>query len=143
MRVSGDDGFPFPWRYKRGKPKSDGCDEVQLCGQAMCLEEMLGCAIENGALYYGSQHKRHDVAFDETLRSETSEMSRRLHELIGKGITPPAHYEKRCDRCSLFDICVPEAGKKKSVGKYLDEMLEVDNCLTSSSIPLLPRGDGE
>jgi CRISPR-associated exonuclease Cas4 len=54
---------PFPVEYKRGKPKKDSCDEVQLCGQAMCLEEMLGITIGSGALYYGSQHKRHDVAF--------------------------------------------------------------------------------
>ncbi len=56
---------PFPVEYKRGKPKSDRCDEVQICGQAMCLEEMLDTRIENGALFYGAQHKRHEVVFDE------------------------------------------------------------------------------
>jgi|WetSurMetagenome_2_1015567.scaffolds.fasta_scaffold00072_4 CRISPR-associated exonuclease Cas4 len=116
--------MPFPVEYKRGKPKSDRCDEVQLCGQAVCLEEMLGCNIENGALYYGSQHKRHEVAFDDALRAETSAVSRRLHELIEKGITPPARYDKRCERCSMIDICVPEAGEKRNVREYLEKMLQ-------------------
>lgn len=123
--------IPFPVEYKRGKPKSDRCDEVQLCGQAICLEEMLNTKIENGALFYGAMHKRHEVTFDETLRSETMAMSRRLHELISKGITPAAVYEKKCDRCSLIDICVPKAGKGKSVEEY---MLEI---LTSPPAPLL------
>ncbi|HUI91144.1 MAG TPA: CRISPR-associated protein Cas4 [Chitinivibrionales bacterium] len=113
----------FPVEYKRGKPKSDRCDEMQICAQAMCLEEMLNTKIENGALFYGAQHKRHEVRFDETLRSETLAMSQRLHELISKGVTPPAVYEKKCDRCSLVDICVPKAGKEKSVEKYLEEMI--------------------
>jgi CRISPR-associated exonuclease Cas4 len=117
--------IPFPVEYKRGKPKSDRCDEVQLCGQAMCLEEMLKTVIEKGALYYGAEHKRHDVVFDESLRKETMEVAKRLHALIEKGITPPAHYEKRCDRCSMIDICVPKAGEKKSVKKYLDEALDL------------------
>lgn len=114
----------FPVEYKRGKPKKDSCDEVQLCAQAMCLEEMLGCRIENGSLYYGSQHKRHDVCFGPELRKETGELARRLHSLIEAGKTPGAVYEKRCERCSLIDICMPEAGKGQSVGKYLDNLLE-------------------
>jgi CRISPR-associated exonuclease Cas4 len=115
---------PFPVEYKRGKPKSDRCDEVQLCGQAICLEEMLCVPIERGALYYGSQHKRYDVVFNEPLRSETEKAASRLHDLIRAGVTPPAHYEKKCDRCSLVDICVPDAGKK-SVEKYLKEIMEM------------------
>lgn len=115
--------IPFPVEYKRGKPKSDRCDEVQLCGQAMCLEDMLKTVIENGALYYGAEHKRHDVVFDEPLRKETMEVAKRLHALIEKGITPPAHYEKRCDRCSMIDICVPKAMEKKSVKKYMEEVI--------------------
>jgi len=101
--------LPFPVEYKRGRPKADRCDEVQLCGQAICLEEMLNCRIERGALYYGAQHKRYDVVFDGELRAETARMARRLHELIGHGVTPPAVYQKRCDRCSLKDVCMPQA----------------------------------
>jgi CRISPR-associated exonuclease Cas4 len=112
---------PYPVEYKRGKPKADRCDEVQICGQAMCLEEMLNIKIENGALFYGAQHKRHEVVFDENLRIETRKTSQRLHELVSKGVTPPAKYEKKCDRCSMIDICVPKAGKGKSVQKYIEE----------------------
>ena len=115
--------IPFPVEYKRGKPKADPCDEVQICGQAMCLEEMLNVKIENGALFYGALHKRHEVIFDEALRNETRKTAERLHELISKGITPSAVYEKKCDRCSMIDICVPKAGSKKDVGKYLDWIL--------------------
>jgi len=113
--------IPFPVEYKRGKPKSDRCDEVQICGQAMCLEEMLNTKIENGALFYGAQHKRHEVVFDNTLRNETVKTAQRLHELISKGVTPQAVYEKKCDQCSMIDICVPKAGKRKSVKKYIEE----------------------
>jgi CRISPR-associated exonuclease Cas4 len=113
---------PFPVEYKRGKPKKDSCDEVQLCGQAMCLEEMLCIGIENGALYYGSQHKRHDVEFGPELRKETGELARRLHSLIESGKTPLAVYEKKCEHCSLFELCMPEA-RKGDVKKYMDEML--------------------
>ena len=122
---------PYPVEYKRGKPKKDHCDEVQLCGQAMCLEEMLGAVVENGALFYGAQHKRHEVVFDCTLREETERIAERLQKLIASGITPPAHYEKKCERCSLVDICMPEAGRGKDVGEYLEEVL------TSPPAPLL------
>jgi len=120
----------YPVEYKRGKPKANGCDKVQLCGQAICLEEMLNTSIVNGALFYGSQHKRLEVQFDESLRNETISMSERLHVLVSKGVTPPAVYEKKCDNCSLMDICVPKAGMGKSVEKYLEE-------ITSPPSPLL------
>lgn len=113
---------PFPVEYKRGKPKSDRCDEVQLCGQAICIEEMLGCPVNAGALYYGSQHKRYEVAFDQVLRDETTETCRRLHELIGKRATPPAKYEKKCEKCSMMDICVPKMQNRK-VEKYLESIV--------------------
>jgi CRISPR-associated exonuclease Cas4 len=131
IKLSGKKGLwvPFPVEYKRGKPKSDRSDEVQLCGQAMCLEEMLGCRIERGALYYGAQHKRHEVAFNATLREETERMARRLHELIAGGVTPPAVYEKRCEQCSLIDVCMPEAGKR-TVTKYMEEVLTADETPT-------------
>jgi CRISPR-associated exonuclease Cas4 len=125
VKLSGKKGEwqPFPVEYKRGKPKKDSCDEVQLCGQAMCLEEMLGITIGSGALYYGSQHKRHDVAFGPELRKETGDLARRLHLLIDSGRTPRAVYEKKCEHCSLFELCMPAAGRGRSVGKYLDELL--------------------
>jgi CRISPR-associated exonuclease Cas4 len=116
---------PFPVEYKRGKPKSDDCDKVQLCAQAICLEEMLGVSIPAGALFYGQTRHRLDVAFDEALRCETEETARRVHELIASGRTPPPVYEKRCESCSLMAKCLPKTIQKRCpVEGYLKRVLE-------------------
>jgi CRISPR-associated exonuclease Cas4 len=114
-----DDGsrVPFPVEYKRGKPKIDDSDKVQLCAQALCLEEMLGVEIPNGALFYGRTRRREAVVFDEKLRLETEEVSCNVHELIATGITPKAEYSKKCRKCSLYDLCMPRIGGK--VSSYL------------------------
>ncbi|MBI3986818.1 MAG: CRISPR-associated protein Cas4 [Lentisphaerae bacterium] len=115
---------PFPVEYKRGKPKHDTCDDIQLCAQAMCLEEMLNCRIPAGALFYGAIRRRHDVVFDAALRQKTEDTALRLHELVAAGITPPACYGKKCENCSLLSLCMPEtAGGGKSADRYLDKML--------------------
>ena len=117
--------LPFPVEYKRGKPKADDCDKVQLCAQAICLEEMLKGEIKEGALFYGQTRRREDVVFDERLRTVTEDISRRVHELIAAGITPKAEYSKKCESCSLLDLCLPKTcGKTKSVSKYLLTAME-------------------
>jgi CRISPR-associated exonuclease Cas4 len=117
--------LPFPVEYKRGKPKADDCDFVQLCAQAICLEEMLSVAIPEGALFYGQTRHRLDVAFDETLRRETEETARLTHALIASGRTPPPVYEKRCESCSLMADCLPKTiQKRRSVKSYLTRILE-------------------
>ena len=116
---------PFPVEYKRGKPKADHCDLIQLCAQAICLEEMLSVSVPNGAIFYGRTRRRLDVSFDDALRKETEEAAKRAHELITSGITPSPVYEKRCDRCSLVEVCLPKTiGKKSSVKRYLARMIE-------------------
>ena len=116
--------LPFPVEYKRGKPKADNCDKVQLCAQAICLEEMLSVAISEGALFYGQTRHRLDVVFDETLRRETEETARRAHSLIASGRTPPPVYEKRCESCSLMADCLPKTiQKRRSVKSYLARIL--------------------
>ncbi|MCE5264753.1 MAG: CRISPR-associated protein Cas4 [Deltaproteobacteria bacterium] len=116
--------LPFPVEYKRGKPKADDCDKVQLCAQAMCLEEMLAVAIPSGALFYGETRHRLDVVFDEALRRETAETASRAHDLIASGRTPPPVYEKRCDSCSLMTECLPKTiQKRRSVKGYLSSLL--------------------
>jgi len=101
---------PFPVEYKRGKPKKNRCDEVQLCAQALCLEEMLAADVPLGAIFYGRTRRRMDVVFDEGLRRLTLDTVRRLHELIDSGRTPAAVYEKKkCERCSLKSLCLPDA----------------------------------
>lgn len=111
VTLDGRKGFwrPFPVEYKRGKPKSDSIDEVQLCAQALCLEEMLGVRLSGGALFYGETRRRKDVPFDAELRAETEGLCLRMHELYSRGVTPAAVYSKKCERCSLINRCLPQA----------------------------------
>jgi CRISPR-associated exonuclease Cas4 len=118
----GDKWMPFPVEYKHGKPKIDDCDRVQICAQAMCLEEMLHVEIKQGALFYGKTRRREDVVFDTHLRLETQDTARKVHELIETGITPKAQYSKRCKQCSLYELCMPEVSRK--TGDYLMKMVE-------------------
>jgi len=99
--------IPFPVEYKRGRPKRNGCDRVQLCAQALCLEEMLGVGVPAGALFYGEARRRMDVSFDRSLRRETEDATTRLRSLLGTGITPSAKRMKKCDKCSLLNLCLP------------------------------------
>jgi len=124
-----DDGtwMPFPVEYKRGKPKVDDCDKVQLCAQAICLEEMLGVEIKNGALFYGQTRRREDVVFDERLRLETEDTAKKVHALIESGTTPKAEYSKKCKKCSLLNLCLPKTcGRKRSVDSYLQNAVEAE-----------------
>ena len=122
-RVPDGEWRPFPVEYKRGHKKPDNRDNVQLCAQALCLEEMLGVSISRGAIYYGKERRRTDVEFDEALRKETEETAVRLRQLIDFGKTPPPVYEEKCDTCSLFGICLPKTlGKRKSVSQYFAAM---------------------
>lgn len=115
----------YPVEYKRGKPKRDDSDKVQLCAQALCLEEMLSVHITEGALFYGRTRHRLDVVFDETLRSATEDIAAKTHELLEVGRTPPPVYAKRCDRCSLIEICLPRTmQKKRTVKGYISRMLD-------------------
>ncbi len=103
------DGAVKPVEYKRGKPKKDNSDRVQLCAQAMCLEEMLDLSIPAGALFYGTRQRRTDVQFDPALRSETELVAQRLHQMIRKQETPTAKRQPKCDKCSLLTLCMPDA----------------------------------
>ncbi len=113
---------PLPVEYKRGKPKLHRADEVQLCAQALCLEEMLSVEVEGGALYYGRRQRRQPVVFDATLRDLTESAARRLHEMLAAGVTPPAVHASKCDKCSLLDLCLP-AAPAASARRYLDRLL--------------------
>lgn len=119
---NGDTWIPFPVEYKRGKPKPTNCDKVQLCAQALCLEEMMNVDVPEGALFYGQTRHRLDVKFDSALRKETEEASVRLHELIASDITPKAEYSKKCEKCSLVELCLPKVSSKAS--SYLLKVLE-------------------
>ncbi len=113
---------PFPVEYKRGTPKSHDADKVQLCAQALCLEEMLGTTVPAGALFYGRTRRRLDVVFDAALRRGTEEAAARLRSLFISGTTPPAVRAPKCDRCSLFEICKPDM-PRRSARAYLEAEL--------------------
>lgn len=124
-KVEGGCEQPFPVEYKHGRPKENNCDKVQLCAQAMCLEEMLGISIPQGAIFYGKTRRRLDVIFDEALRAETEETAMRLHEFIKAGKTPKPEYGKKCKSCSLVSVCMPQAFEREiSVNKYLREAVK-------------------
>lgn len=117
--------LPFPVEYKRGKPKKDNSDRVQLCAQALCLEEMMNVAIPEGALFYGKTRRRLDVVFDSALRQETEDVAKRLHELFESRRTPKPVYAKKCDRCSFINLCLPKAlGSARSANRYLSEVIK-------------------
>ena len=116
---------PFPVEYKHGKPKRDRCDEVQLCAQALCLEEMLGVTVPEGALFYGRTRHRLGVTIDAGLRKETEDTTVRLRTLIAGGVTPKAVKEPKCEYCSLLRLCLPEANApSRSARRYLAEVFE-------------------
>ena len=118
------DGKIVPVEYKHGEPKADSCDEVQLCAQVLCLEEMLGCKIDEGALFYFKVRKRISVPITAELREETVALAEKFHELVASGVTPEAVYTKRCGSCSLTECCFPDsAGKGKSVAGYIKRQL--------------------
>ena len=121
IRLPNRRGFwlPYPVEYKYGRPKQNRCDEVQLCAQALCLEEMLDVKVPAGALFYGKTRRRKDVKFDDELRELTRFSAGRLHRLFDAGITPPAKYEKKCKNCSLLEICMPEIVGGKSFKRYI------------------------
>jgi len=111
---------PLPVEYKRGKPKKGNYDKVQLCAQAMCLEEMLDADIPGGALFYGKTRRRQDVPFDPALRQATENAAQELHALFESGLTPKPVYEKKCDSCSFVNLCLPKTlGSTRSANRYL------------------------
>ena len=115
--------LPYPVEYKRGKPKINRCDEVQLCAQAICLEEMLKIDIPSGALFYGRTRRRKVVQFDQQLRELVQKTADRFHKLVRSGTTPKAEYSKKCKSCSLYDICLPKSTTgRKSVKRYLSKL---------------------
>ena len=115
---------PYPVEYKRGRPREDTGDALQLCGQAMCLEEMLCCPIPEGALYYGEIRRRMAVPFTDELRDEVRRMLEEMHELYRRGYTPKVRPGKHCNACSLKELCLPRLMKARSVAAYLKEAME-------------------
>jgi len=118
--------MPYPVEHKRGRRKQEDWDRVQLCAQALCLEEMLDVPVTEGALFYGKEQRREIVVISEALRRETEEVAAAVHRMVAKGRTPPAEYAPKCDNCSLVGICLPRGvgGRGNRVARYLANVLE-------------------
>lgn len=134
VSLAGREGLwlPYPVEYKKGSDQTKESDEVQLCGQALCLEEMLCCQIPEGSLFYGETRRRTRVAFDGTLRQRTLDL---LHELLGymdRGYTPGAKLHKGCNACSLRDICLPKLSRAPSVADYIHDRAGEDEPCENS-----------
>jgi CRISPR-associated exonuclease Cas4 len=116
---------PYPVEHKRGRRKEEDWDRVQLCAQALCLEEMLGRPVPEGALFYEKERRREVVLLDVGLRRETEDLARSVHELMAAQRTPPPVYMPKCDACSLISRCLPkDVGSKRRVEDYFTRMLE-------------------
>lgn len=120
---------PHPVEYKRGKPKKTPEDRIQLCAQALCLEEMHETSIPNGDLYYGTTKRRVQVPLDEHLRELTLSTIHDLRQMLISGITPPADFSPRCEKCSIADNCLPKAQRlTKGINAWNDRFFQ--NMLT-------------
>lgn len=125
ISLSGREGLysVTPIEYKRGEPKANNSDVLQLAAQVICLEEMLCCDIEKGYLFYGETRRRTEVCFTDEIRKEVYRMISEMHEHYSRGYTPKAKRTKGCNACSLKDICLPVLEKKQSASKYITARL--------------------
>ena len=118
--------IPLPIEYKHGTPKENKADELQLCAQAACLEEMFQTSISGGFLYYGENRRRRKVEFTEDLRSEMRKTAQKMHEMFKRGHTPNVKTSKRCKACSLANLCLPKLQKGMDVGQYIKQNVHIE-----------------
>lgn len=114
----------FPVEYKRGEPKKNDVDILQLAAQALCLEEMLCCRIEKGFIYYGETRHRITVEFSDELRKRVSDLFKEMHQMYDRRYTPKVRRTKSCNACSLKDICLPVLCKSKSAKEYIESCIK-------------------
>lgn len=128
VELFGYDGkwHPVPVEYKRGTPKENIADELQLCAQAICLEEMFQVSILNGYLYYGENRRRSYIEFTDSLREEVKKMTKEMHELLRRGYTPNVKPTKHCKACSLENLCVPKLQKVMKVREYIEQNIRAN-----------------
>jgi CRISPR-associated exonuclease Cas4 len=121
ITLQGRDGRwqPYPIEYKKGSPKENDADELQLCAQAVCLEEMLACTIAEGSLFYGEPRRRLRVELTPEKRARTEELLRQMHEYYRRGYTPRPKPAARCKACSLVNICLPNLTRAVPLSEYL------------------------
>lgn len=118
---------PYPVEHKRGRRKKENWDRIQLCAQAICLEEMLNLPVPEGALFYGREQRREVVAIEDSLRRETETVAQAVHEMLASSQTPAPVYSAKCDNCSMIDVCLPKTlsvCRTDSVDVYLNKAIE-------------------
>ncbi len=117
--------LPAPVEYKRGKVKTDGSDEVQLCAQALCLEDMLAVSIPAGYLYYAQTRRRVAVELTAGLRDRVRSAAQEMHAYFERGYTPKVRPFKGCKSCSLADVCLPQVqAETVPVSTYIRQQIE-------------------
>lgn len=124
--LQGEEGLwrPYPVEYKRGSPKAHDADLLQLCAQAMCMEEMLCCTVPEGSLFYGETRRRTDVFFSSELRNQVTTLLAEMHQLFRRGHTPKVRPSKSCNACSLKELCLPALLGRRSALTYLRSAME-------------------
>ncbi|MBA4698416.1 MAG: CRISPR-associated protein Cas4 [Ruminococcus sp.] len=116
--------YIYPIEYKKGKPKSSEEDILQLTAQVMCLEEMFSASIEEGAIFYGETRKRERITITDELRETVRDMFQEMHQYFERQYTPRVKWSKKCNGCSLKEICLPKLGKTVSVKEYVRQAME-------------------
>jgi len=110
---------PYPIEYKRSRDRAGSAYRIQLCAQALCLEEMLDAPVERGAVFNGRARRRVEVSFDAALRGQVEQLAARMHAIQQSGKTPPPVYEKKCEGCSMKPVCLPTVAGPASAARYL------------------------
>jgi len=118
--------LPYPVEYKRGKPKDSDIDILQLTAQAMCIEEMLCFNVKTGYLYYGEIRHRQEVSITSEYRNKVRAVVEEMHMYYNRQYTPKVKLTKKCNLCSLKDLCIPSLGRVRSVDNYIKNMIEED-----------------
>lgn len=117
------DGVPYPVDYKHGPKRSKPPDDFQLCGQALCLEEMLGVRVPAGAIFHFTSRRRREVRFTETLRERTLQTAEQVRGLLHQKALPPPPNDPRCPNCSLIEVCMPKIlGEKGRMTRFLSRL---------------------
>lgn len=129
-KLNGESGLwlPYPVEYKRGSSKQKDADRLQLCAQAMCLEQMFGCPVPEGALYYGETRRRERVALDAGLREQVAAMLAEMHAYDSRGYTPKVKPGRHCNACSLKELCLPVLCRGSSARAYIKSRTEEDEA---------------
>ncbi|MBQ9116041.1 MAG: CRISPR-associated protein Cas4 [Clostridia bacterium] len=130
ISLNGKEGLwqPYPVEYKRGSPKENDADRIQLCAQAMCLEEMLSCSVDVGYLFYGEIRRREEVRFSSELRDTVRRFVTEMHDYFKRGHTPRVKPGRWCNACSLSELCLPKMLKQRNVREYLEQVQIEENA---------------